>query len=168
MDSLGLKKRRILILAVLLLVAVFFWRVKFFNADLSPAVAPSISTGEHFGLTPQSPGFGFSDGGAQGYQNPLAGYPDPKNFAKFTYEIGSLQRIKRTERCNDAYYAILVFPQGVDYRKSVSSAVYNSASACKKGENIVIDQEVSAFGEKPGSYYYFIADEGDGIWYNPR
>ncbi len=163
------KKTRILFLLILLGLVFGGWGVRFYSPRED--VTPLASVGGGFSLSPLSPGFGFS--GPGGYHNPLLGYPDPARMRTFSYRLGlytDKDQLLIKDICADEYYAILIYRKGDDYRVQPNSALYNSAQSCVSGERFSVEIDLlRVLRDTPGSYYYFVADQGRvGEWRNPR
>ncbi len=163
------KKMRILILLLLLGAASFFWSSRFYGAG--EPIIPLVSESNRFSLSPLSPGFGFS--GAGGYHNPLLSYPAPSRMRSFSYRLGLYTdkvRLSVKDVCADVYYVVLVYRAEDDYREQPNVALYNSAQACVAGERFSVELDLlQILHDTPGSYYYFIADQGRvGEWRDPR
>jgi hypothetical protein len=96
----------------------------------------------------------------------LAKYPAPSVFHQFTYERGKPLTVKG--ECADAYYAVMVFHEDIDYRVSPLDARYNTAFPCENGSfstSIPIETLFLTEGE---GYYVIKAEQGTkGTWYAP-
>ena len=151
------KSYKILILAIIIFIlglTFFFLRAK----DI-------FKTKSRYEVMPLSPGF---TNALEGENVDLKKLPPPEKFSHFVFN-GMNNQLKIKKECNDIFYTILIFEDGVDYREHPQSAKFNSAFSCKKGENFEAVINLSDISLKPGKYYYIIADQGnEGTWYNPR
>ncbi len=169
--TIALRKKKIRIFSLLILLGLVFWGwgAQFYSPRQE--IAPLASVGGDFSLSPLSPGFGFS--GPGGYRNPLLDYPDPARMRTFSYRLGlytDKTRLLIKDICADEYYAILIYRKGDDYRVQPNAALYNSAQLCASGKRFVVEIDLmGVLRDTPGSYYYFVADQGKvGEWRNPR
>jgi hypothetical protein len=118
-------------------------------------------------VTPLSPGFVSAIGGDYGEK--LAKMPAPSEFQRLVVQPGSKPSLNVKTECRDAFYAVLVFEAGRDYRGDPSAAKFNSAFRCNKGEIVRKTIDLDGANLLPGDYYYFVADQGErDVWYNPR
>lgn len=93
----------------------------------------------------------------------------PTNFKSFSYDAKLGKKIALAGTCRDAYYALLIFKSGDDYRKDPARSYYNTAYACPASGIITLEVDLQSINLSSGSYYLFLADQGEkGSWYNPR
>ena len=93
----------------------------------------------------------------------------PVNFKNFSYDASLGKRISLSGNCKDKYYTLLIFASGDDYRTDPGKARANRADLCPMNKQFTVDMDLKSINLKSGSYYIFIADQGDtGSWYNPR
>jgi len=151
------KSYKILFLAIIIFILslIFFFTKK----GNFPKTKPNYEA------IPLSPGFT----NIRDEQNiNLIKLPPPEKFPHFVLKEGSNQ-LKIQNKCNDAFYTVLIFENGVDYRENPQLAKFNSAFVCQRGEIFEKLINLSDIPLKPGKYYYIIADQGnEGTWYNPR
>lgn len=148
------KKKRIQILLVLIVIGGAFWYAKF-----------GVTTAKPDAFTEQQLQVA---GDSSGYPAPiLVEGPSPDSFETFTLPASGVE--SRSVECGDVLYTVLIFPDGVDYRKNPRGFVYNSATACAKGERVVAGVAKESLQAGEGEYYLVVADQGaSGGWYNPR
>ncbi len=93
----------------------------------------------------------------------------PENFKSFQYKKADGKTLLLSGTCRDTYYAVLVFDKDVDYRTNPAAARVNTAYECPPSKKFSIEVSLQTFNLQDGSYYIFIADQGNaGSWYNPR
>lgn len=96
----------------------------------------------------------------------LASYPKPEVFHQFIYSRGAELVVEGA--CKDAYYTVMIFEQGVDYRATPLDARFNTAYPCIKNsfsERIPIN---TLFLKEGQGYYVLKAHQGEtGTWYDP-
>lgn len=153
MDSIARKEHRIVILLFLIIVTGTFWYVRF--GDISNSYDSRNQSRQIAKLI-----------------IPPVEHPDsviePNNFRSFSYQEGD-DSLHISDECNDTYYAVLIFPKDVDYRTRPNAAIYNTANECAPDRVIDVWIGLSFPKIEPGTYYYFVADQGNtGGWYNPR
>jgi len=163
-DKILQKSHRILILAFLFFVSgLIFFLVKF---DILNFTRDRGSIGYKVSLSPS--GFGNGNINVVAEQPMvLSDYPTPDKFQHFTYSAKN-NIIEVNGECRDAYYTILVFPEGVDYRKNPTQARFNTAFPCPKEKIFkrVIDLSLSNLQNE--NYYIIRAQQGEtGSWYEP-
>lgn len=91
--------------------------------------------------------------------------PPPATYAEFAYASGTPLGVDIV--CTDAYYTILIFESGTDYREKPWDAKYNVATPCAhQGEQ---HMTLSGIPLTEGRQYYMVrAHQGSaGEWYNP-
>lgn len=140
------RKKRVEILLVLVVIAGLLWSAKFSPDNTVPA--PNVN------LTSAAPKPALIEG------------PAPSVFERFN--LPSKKVIERLITCADLYYTFAIFPAGVDYRRSPNTAVYNTATPCVKGERLNASLALERVSAPAGEYYFILADQGEGVWYNPR
>ncbi len=158
------KSRRVLILAFLFFISgLVFFLVKL---DILSFSRDRGKIGYKVSLSPS--GFGSGNVNVAAEQPlVLSNYPAPDKFRRFTYSAKN-KVIEVSGECRDAYYTILVFPVGIDYRKSPAQARFNTAFPCagKKFFKRAID--LSSSNLQGGNYYIIRAHQGEaGSWYEP-
>lgn len=96
----------------------------------------------------------------------LAKLPSPEAFQTFTY-TGQIS-VDVSGTCVDAFYALLVFAQGIDYRASPLDARYNTATPCS-GKTFATSIPLDTLPLEKGHMYYIVrAQQGaKNGWYNP-
>lgn len=95
--------------------------------------------------------------------------PEAVKFQSFSYASAQGKIIAVSGGCSDAYYAVLVFDAKTDYRKDPAAARVNRAFECPANKLFRTQFDLRDFNLPAGSYYFFVADQGDkGSWYNPR
>lgn len=95
--------------------------------------------------------------------------PSAENFKSFSYDATVGKKISISGTCHDAYYALLIFESKDDYRANPGAARANRAYQCGSTKLFKIDMDLRDINLPSGSYYLFIADQGNkGSWYNPR
>lgn len=96
----------------------------------------------------------------------LAKYPEPEVFHQFTYVRGETLVVEGV--CKDAYYTLMIFAKGVDYRATPLEARFNTAYPCTAEtfrESIPID---TLFLKEGQGYYVIKAHQGEkDTWYDP-
>ena len=96
-------------------------------------------------------------------------FKKPENFKSFSYDETVGKKISISGNCKDNYYAMLIFASKDDYRTDPGKAQSNRAFPCPANKSFSIDMDLKDINLQSGSYYIFIADQGDsGSWYNPR
>jgi len=140
-------------------------------------IASATPSGSQFQLTPLSPGFSDATTTADGAgtdrgASTAAAMPIPDNFPHFDYDPAvpyGTSTLSLYIRCQDAYYAILIFNTKDDYRDNPSAAQFNQATACRQGEDIKRILDLRTLNLTAGRYYYLIADQGQtGSWHDVR
>lgn len=58
----------------------------------------------------------------------LREYPEPDSFARFIFSSDDSRIV--TGECKDAYFTVLIYPVGVDYRENPRAAFHNKAEPC--------------------------------------
>lgn len=94
--------------------------------------------------------------------------PAPIAFKSFEYDAAKGKIINISGTCTDTYYALLVFAAKDDYRKDPAVAKTNKAFPCPEAKTFKQVLDLKDFNLATGEYYLFLADQGDGAWYNPR
>ena len=94
---------------------------------------------------------------------------DSSMFSSFVYNANTGKQIVLSGTCHDTYYAFLIFDSKIDYRKYPGKALSNKAFSCPGSGSFAITINLKDFNLQSGTYYIFIADQGNsGSWYNPR
>lgn len=156
----SIKLKKIVVLGIAIVGVVFFNKVLISNR-------PELKPG--FAIQPLSQGFGLVDakvgGGGSTKTNRMELMPAPEKFHHFI--APSQAEISGT--CADKYYAVLIYEDEFDYRKTPEAARLNRASKCQTGgffNTVINPKDIGLLTEK---YYIIIADQGkEGSWYNPR
>lgn len=95
--------------------------------------------------------------------------PISTSFQAFSYDQEKGESISITGSCSDAYYAVVVFQNFIDYKQNPSAFVINQAFPCPEDKKFTKGFELKDFNLVSGEYYFFVADQGKaGSWYNPR
>lgn len=94
--------------------------------------------------------------------------PPPVNFKSFQYDAPTGKVISVSGTCSDKYYALVIFKSAVDYRARPDASVFNRAFDCPTTHTFTIEADLRDYNLQSGEYYFFIADQGNGAWYNPR
>ncbi|MCX7778666.1 MAG: hypothetical protein N2259_00215 [Patescibacteria group bacterium] len=149
-------------LAIFALSLIFvFWRIKFWLPETRHENKNQLK------ISPLSQGFSVNHITSTSSSPDLWQFPAPEKFSVFRYP--ETKKINLTGRCQDDYYAILIFNQQDDYRRDPTLAKFNKAFPCQRGQKIKKEIDLTSLSLSAGQYYYFIADQGEtGSWYNPR
>lgn len=162
---------------IFILASVFFAAGLFFFARQyifpSPGNQNEDGQQEKAQLTLGAAG-GLSAGGnlsVSSPQNPsgenIRNYPPPEIFREFHYS-GTLNSIEVSGSCKDAYYAILIYEVGRDYREDPASAKYNTAFLCPPDKKFAQKIDLVSLRLKEGDYYIIRASLPErGMWYDP-
>lgn len=94
--------------------------------------------------------------------------PPPVNFKSFEYDATAGKVISVSGTCSDKFYALVIFKSTVDYRARPDGAVSNRAFDCPSSRTFTLETDLRNYNLQSGGYYFFVADQGSGSWYNPR